>query len=139
MNKLMRILFKGMPRTVSLVLAVTILFWLWAGFKRVESMVMPVVNDFEIVEVVHKGNEVLVHGTMNKVRECVFIEVVAYRDGKLVAVDFRDNNDIIVTRVEGVQYWGWWALIPDVDYIEIYSRHHCSTGTVITKLFEGDI
>jgi len=112
--------------------------WGWLGFKQIEPDFLPVVTDFVVdsVEVVDDGQRL--SGSMNKVRDCEFIQLIAYSGDNLVAVGFSETP-VPVSRVEGVQSWGWWVITPPIMALTLYARHNCATGRVTTKLFEGEL
>ena len=111
--------------------------WGWNLFKYLEPSLFPVVTGFVIEEVQKVDGQQQIAGRMYKQRNCDFTEVVAYNGkGDLVDIEFLDVKQV-VSRVEGVQGWGWWAIIPAVNKLALYSNHNCATGKVTTKLFEG--
>lgn len=106
-------------------------------FKQIEPKFFPVIKDFIITDVVDLGEDVYIYGTLDKVRACEFVDVVAYSGDRMVQVVFVNSGDSRVTRLARVQRYGPWLVIPRVPYLELYSRHSCWTGTVTTKLFDG--
>jgi len=136
--ELAKLFMHDMPRTVKVLLYISLATWALHGYKQIESVIHPVVVDFTIkaVEEVAEGKRIAGH--MDKVRDCKFEEVLAYSNNKLVDIKFVDVRNV-VSRVEGKQAWGWWLVIPAVDTLTLYSRHTCVTGSVLTKLYEGEI
>lgn len=118
----------------------TIVLGAYIALKAVEPHVFPVVKDFRITEVVAEGDNLWIRGDFNKVRDCEFLEVVAYSGKQHVAVVFAEHPRApVVSRLVGSQTYGPWLLVPRVPQIEIYARHQCFTGEVTTKLFDGAI
>ena len=125
------------PRHIYYGLAIGAALWGWNLFKYVEPKLFPVVTGFVIEEVKLENGEQRIAGQMFKERNCDFVELVAYNgEGDLVDIKFLDVKNV-VSRVEGAQGWGWWAVIPAVRKLTLYSNHNCATGKVTTKLFEG--
>lgn len=139
-KKLYSLFMFDMPRSIKLILTVVILTWGYAGFKEVEPTLFPVVESFIITDVEQAEEGTSIAGFMNKVRDCKFEQLVAYSGDRLIDIEFGDiRSNIGVSRVEGHQAWGWWMLIPPTDNLRLYARHSCTTGMVLTKLYEGDI
>lgn len=112
----------------------------WLSFKKIEPAIFPVIEDFKIVVAKDLGDKVAISGTMDKVRDCEFIEVVGYSGEEHVAVVFNKYPGApVVSRLVRKQTYGPWLLIPKVPEIELYAHHICSTGKVTTKLFQGAI
>jgi hypothetical protein len=122
-------------------LYVAILSGAWLSFKYTEPTVFPVVTEFSIEEVQDVADNTLrIKGSFNKVRDCRFIEVIGYSGDINVAVVFeRFTKTPTVSRLVREQKYGPWLLIPKVSELELYSRHSCVTGEVLTKLFDGAI
>ena len=137
-KELVRAFMRDLSPVVKAVGLLIILTWAFYGYKQVEGMVHPVVTDFVIDEVKETDEGKHIAGSMNKRRDCHFEEVVAYSGRRLVDVDFDDVKHV-VSRVEGSQAWGFWIVVPSVDKLTLYSRHTCLTGSVLTKLFDGEI
>lgn len=111
---------------------------LWGGFKHFESSVLPVIKGFEITHArMVSDNYVEISGVFTKARGCDFESVFGYSGKKLIRVSF--NGHTAITRLPRKQRYGPWMLAPQTSQIELYARHHCSTGTVTTKLFDGAI
>ena len=113
----------------------------WAGFKRIEPSIFPVVTGFEITSTQSEdGGKLLISGTFNKVRSCEFMGVIAYSGSQFVSITFAAaQGSQTASRLTGRQTYGPWTLVPEVNQIELYSRHKCATGQVVTKLFDGAI
>ena len=125
-----------MDRYTKYALYVAIFCGLWLSFKYVEPAVFPVVKDFKILNVENYGEDsLLIEGKMNKVRACEFIEVVGYSDEKFIKIEYIGA----VTRLARKQTYGPWLLTPKVNQLELYSRHLCFTGEVVTPLFNGAV
>ena len=137
-KEMIKLFMYEMPRTVKAILYISLFTWAFYGYKQWEGIVNPVVVDFAIDEVVLDGANKRIAGSMNKVRDCSFEQVVAYSGDHLVDIQFADVRNV-VSRVKGSQAWGWWVVVPAVDTLTLYSRHMCFTGEVLTKLYEGKI
>jgi len=122
----------------------TAIFALYAGIsvaKTLEHLLFPVVKDFEIKEVkAGEGKSKELAGVMNKVRDCKFIEVVAYDQHKRpVYLEFLDRVDgKTYSRAATEQLWGWWRVPGTASKITIYSRHSCHPLWETTTLLVGD-
>ena len=125
-----------MDRYTKYALYVAIFCGLWLSFKYVEPVVFPVVKDFKILNVENYGEDsLLITGEMNKVRSCQFIEVVGYSGEKFIKIEYITAG----TRLARKQTYGPWLLTPRVNQLELYSRHLCFTGEVVTPLFNGAV
>ena len=111
-----------------------------------ESRFFPVVKEFHATMLVRNGNTVLAQGTLDKVRDCRFIELLAYADQNgsdikaPIRVDFSPANDLMQTRLAIPQQWGPWAfLLPKAEgaSIVLAARHEChafyTTTTYLAK------
>ena len=134
----LRVLLHGIPKSVYYVLLATVLTWILVGLKKLEPILYPVITDFVVEETKVVGDHLLVRGSMVKNRECQFEDVIAYSNKSIVSLEFTETK-VDVSRIKGVQNWGWWAVYPPVKTITVYARHRCSTGIVTTKLFEGKV
>jgi len=125
-----------MDRYTKYALYVAIFCGLWWSFKYVEPAVFPVVKDFRILNVENYGEDsLLITGEMDKVRSCEFIEVIGYSGEKFIKIEYITAN----TRLARKQTYGPWLLTPKVGQLELYSRHLCFTGEVVTPLFNGAV
>ena len=138
LTEVVKLFMHDMPVMVQAVLYISLITWGWFGYKQVEGVINPVVKNFSIEQVIQEDEGTRIAGSMNKVRDCNFDEIVAYSDDRLVDIKFVDVRNV-VSRVEGTQAWGWWLVIPPVDSLKLYARHTCSTGRVLTKLYDGEI
>jgi len=110
----------------------------WSIFKQVEPTVAPVVTDFKITKAkTVNGRQLAISGTMDKRRDCEFISVLAYSGDKFLVVEFR--NASVKSRLTGEQSYGPWLITPETSQLKLYSRHICTTGRVLTVLFDGAI
>lgn len=100
----------------------------------VEQRYQPVVIDFRIDSMQRNGAIVTVRGTMDKVRDCRFVEIVAYaRQTEFeawspVRVDFSPAMDDMQSRLPIYQRWGPWALTlhaPKPMIVKMAARHEC--------------
>lgn len=126
------------------VLVATTAYWMFQVFKTVEGQYFPVVTDFAIEHTTFNDDSVMLSGTMVKVRDCAFISVVAYDVSttphrKLVVKFQGETKADESSRVVGAQQWNEWILKPKSKNLEIFSRHQCATGEVLTRLFSGSI
>ena len=134
----LRVLFYGIPKSVYYVLLITVLTWILVGLKKLEPIIYPVITDFVVEETKLINDHLFVRGAMVKNRQCDFKDVIAYSEGSIVSLEFTETKSDI-SRIKGIQNWGWWKVYPPVKNIVVYARHSCSTGTVVTKLFEGKV
>lgn len=112
----------------------------WLTFKQFEPAIFPVVEDFVVEKAEREGDNVRLYGSFNKVRDCEFIDLVAYSGKNHIAVVYGKHPQAPrVSRIVREQTYGPWLLIPYYPKIEIYAHHGCSTGVVTTKLFSGAI
>ena len=135
--KLVMLFFMGMPKSVFIVLSLTLSAWVYTGFKAVEPVMFPVIDDFVIEEIVHDSVGVRMHGTFTKVRDCQFLAAIPYSNGN--RVDIKAIGYKVVSRVTGKQNWGYWLVTPDVAHLTLHFRHKCSTGLVTSLIYDGDI
>lgn len=119
----------------------TTLMVCWGAFKYFESEYFPVVEKFEITRAVARDNETMViYGRFDKVRQCEYVELVAYSGAMFVTVRFVDSHGHeypTVTRRVRTQTFGPWVLNPKTAQLELYVTHSCLTGKVVTELFKG--
>ena len=133
-----KFLVYGAPKHIFWGLGIAAALWAWAGFKGIEPLIFPVVSEFTIDKVEEADGKQSISGMMVKNRNCHFLEVVAYSEDRLVALQFTETP-APVSRVKGKQAWGVWLLLPPVKQLTLYSRHDCETGEVTTKLWEGEL
>lgn len=128
------------PKHAWIGLTLACVFWGWQGFKSIETWVWPIVTDFKILEINQEKSRTLIAGEMRKVRSCEFKSMIAVSGDRIVSIEFQEtayNSTGLVSRPEGFYNWGWWAVIPRVSRLALYTEHVCSTGLVTTKLWEG--
>ena len=108
--------------------------------KTVDQSI-PVVTNFNVTNqtVIHTG--VIVEGTMEKQRDCEFLEVTAYANKKPVPIRFldKDENAPTYSRAVRVQLWGPWEISSgSARTVTLYARHSCHIfwghTTELTKL-----
>ena len=96
----------------------------------------PVVRDFRVVTQVVTPDGVLIEGTMDKVRPCSFVEVVAMLDevpSTVIFLDFREQAKF--SRPTGPQKWGPWLIVADPKQgVKLHARHHCHAGCEHTEV-----
>lgn len=127
-----------MGRFTRYALYVAVLSGIWGALKHLEPAVWPVIDEFEITHARAVGSDQIeISGTFNKARDCELVTVLGYSDKTLIHVKF--NGDAIVSRIPRLQYYGPWKLSPKASQVELYARHRCTTGEVLTKLFDGAI
>ena len=131
----------NMGRFTRYALYVAIASAAWAGFKRFEPVVFPVVTGFEITSAQSEDSGILrISGTFDKVRPCDFVELIGYSGSQFVSIAFAAlPNAQLPSRLTGRQTYGPWILVPEVNHLELYSRHKCATGEVVTNIFNGAI
>ena len=107
-----------------------IVFAVLAG-PWVESKVAPVLA-FAVVDTNCDGGCVTVSGTLDKRRDCAFIETYARisRDGgipRIALIEYRGEKlGMKFKRPLGPQAWGPWYVEADSgDRVEMYARHQC--------------
>jgi len=97
--------------------------------KEIDTRMFPVVTDFVITSMREDSTGVLIEGRLNKVRDCRFLEVVAYGDqSRPVQVQFMDRQDgsIPTTRAVRVQMWGPWHIATGgASLVTLMARHEC--------------
>ena len=68
--ELARLFFYKMPKSVYIILAVTVAAWGYTAFKHAEAHLFPIITDFAIEEPHRDADEVHSKGSSNKVRDC---------------------------------------------------------------------
>ena len=96
-----------------------------------ESKASPVLA-FAVVDTNCDGGCVTVSGTLDKRRDCDFIETYARisRDGgipRIALIEYRGEKlGMKFKRPLGVQAWGpWYVAATPGDRVELYARHQC--------------
>ena len=96
-----------------------------------ESKASPVLA-FSVVDTTCRGGCVTVSGTLDKRRDCAFIETYARisRDGgipRIAFIEYRGEKlGMKFKRPLGPQTWGPWYVEADSgDRVEMYARHQC--------------
>ena len=114
------------------------------GILKVDAIWFPVVKDFNVMTVRQEPHRISFSGTMNKLRACEFLGVMA-NAGKDFAVGVSFDDDITrktSTRPQGFQEWGPWHVdvSPEdtVPYIRLVALHNCfpfgMTHTPLAKI-----
>ena len=100
------------------------------GLTYLADQAYTVVQDFRIITQVLTPEGVLIEGTMDKRRDCRFIEVIAMLDEVPSAVVFLDTReDRTYSRAMGPQKWGPWLVIADARQgVKLHARHRCHAG-----------
>lgn len=95
-----------------------------------------VVRDFRVITQVVTPEGVLIEGTMDKVRPCRFVEVVAMLDDVPSAVIFLDLRERAhFSRPTGPQKWGPWLIVADPKQgVKLHARHQCHAGWEHTEV-----
>ena len=100
------------------------------GLTYLADQAYTVVQDFRIITQALTPEGVLIEGTMDKRRDCRFIEVIAMLDEVPSAVVFLDTReDRTYSRAMGPQKWGPWLVIADARQgVKLHARHRCHAG-----------
>ncbi len=122
-------------RILEIVFGIFLVICLFFGMKDFESYFLPVVEDFAVNEVHDVDGGVELYGTMDKVRDCQFREMLVYvkaDDETLpIAADFEflDPAKDLESRAAMPQQWGPWRIFIPVKYdsanITMFVRHKC--------------
>ena len=112
----------------------TILATLATIAPGLETRYRPVIENFRVESAERYGDAILIRGTMEKVRDCRFVEMLAYIRPvdddfwQPLAVDFTPARDTVQSRLPIPQRWGPWALILEVPTpaeVKLAVRHEC--------------
>lgn len=100
------------------------------GLTYLADQAYTVVQDFRIITQVLTPEGVLIEGTMDKRRDCRFVEIIAMLDEVPSAVVFLDTReDRTYSRAMGPQKWGPWLVIADARQgVKLHARHRCHAG-----------
>ena len=128
----------GMSVYTLAALLFVILSALWLTYRNFESVINPVVIDFEVTHVEHHADSTLIWGELDKVRGCVFKGLVAYSGTRLLDVNFLKDGRT-VSREPRYQLFGPWLVRPRADKIEIFTRHECDTGSVVSRIYNNSL
>ena len=106
------------------------------GLTYLADPAYTVVQDFRIITQVLTPEGVLIEGTMDKRRDCRFIEVIAMLDEVPSAVVFLDTREgRTYSRAMGPQKWGPWLVIADARQgVKLHARHRCHAGWEHTEV-----
>ena len=117
-------------------LCAVMLFPLMLSAAYLLDQAYPVVRDFRVITQVVTPEGVLIEGTMDKVRHCRFVEVVAMLDEEPSAVIFLDlREQTPYSRPTGPQKWGPWLIVADPKQgVKLHARHHCHAGWEHTEV-----
>ena len=127
-------------KATALALVFAICCGIWVGYKVIEPIVHPVVNTFTIDETRAVESGVLISGSLNKVRDCKFIQLVAYSGDEYVHVDFSPSKAVTDTsRRPRYQDYGPWLLSSHINTVTLYVTHDCSTGLVTSEVYNGSL
>lgn len=99
----------------------------WAYYLFDTSL--PVVADFRVLTQFYSAREVIIDGTMNKIRDCELVEIVARTTQReVVSIDFLElGNKPVYNRPMGPQKFGPWSVMAkDGEGVTIYARHRCN-------------
>lgn len=89
----------------------------------------PAIVDFRVLTQFNSEREVIVDGTMNKVRDCELVEMVARTTQReVVSIDFLDlGRKPAYSRPLGPQKFGPWSITAKMDEgVTLYARHRCN-------------
>lgn len=137
-------------RLLEMVFGAFLALCIFFGMKDAESSFYPVVTNFAVNEIHEVPGGVEMLGTMTKVRDCRFQEMMVYAstdDEKIpIAVDFEflDSAKGIKSRAAISQRWGPWRIYIDSKYadakIRMFVRHKChSFYSTTTELHDFKI
>ena len=99
-----------------------------------EERYRPVVKDFVVDRIERDGHHVTISGTMSKVRDCRFVELLAYAQAhgdtfwRPVTVDFSPARNTIMSRLPIDQRWGPWSIdlqMASPATVKLAVRHEC--------------
>ena len=113
---------------LALALMPTLLVVSVVGFYLFDTQ-RPVVVDFRVLTQFDSSREVVIDGTMNKVRDCELVEIVARTTQREVtSIDFLDlGAKHPYSRPLGPQKFGPWAIVARRgDGVTLYTRHRCN-------------
>lgn len=106
----------------------------------VESKVAPILS-FSVVDSSCEGGCVTLSGTLDKHRDCDFVEAYARisRDNgvpRIAPIEYRGEKlGMKFKRPLGVQAWGpWYVAATPGDRVELYARHQCHPFLVTETL-----
>lgn len=94
---------------------------------KLEPLLLPVVEDFQITEAGRTDGEVFIDVTFEKVRPCEFLGLTFYNGPDRVAVNFApDSGRFPATRPTGAQA-DRWSLETDAPLgdIRLVTQHRC--------------
>lgn len=111
---------------LTLILLSVSLIWL----VRTVDRAFPVVTDFQVTSQTVAGDSVIIAGTMDKVRDCEFLDIRAYTsEGRHIRINFLDRADSSPpeTRPTTFQIWGPRQVFTNnATTVNIYAHHACS-------------
>lgn len=97
-----------------------------------ERHFFPVVESFVVEEAQPANGGIIISGTMDKVRDCRFVEMAAYAKSpsglwRAVNVDFSPDGVIVKSRPAQEQAWGPWLVAVPSGYtsVSMTVRHQC--------------
>lgn len=94
--------------------------------QHLEYVYLPVVVNFKVDKHEILDENLVLQGHMSKVRDCRFVEVVAYHGDEYLSLKFEQDGSVSGrSRAEGWQAWGPWAINPAVQQIKFVVRHQC--------------
>ncbi len=101
----------------------------------------PVVRDFKIAAIKVNDGHVQISGTMNKVRNCRFVEAVAMLDDVPSEVLFLDLEERpTYSRVTGAQKWGPWMVFAQPGHgVVLHAYHRCHFAWEHTEILSSFI
>ena len=107
----------------------------------IEREYLPVVINAHVMSVTHTKSSVIIHGVIDKVRDCRFVELLAYHGDQLLTTRFIENEDVHskLTRAIGPQHFGPIEVSQDVPFISLYVRNECHPLWQTTTLIINDL
>lgn len=108
---------------------------LW-GVLMVDDM-WRVVRDFRVTTQVITDEGVVIEGTLDKQRNCRFIEAIAMLDevpSEVLFLDLQEHQGVY-TRTLGPQKWGPWLVKAKLGQgVRLHARHSCHIVTDHTEV-----
>ena len=99
----------------------------WAAYMADVSR--PVVADFRVMTQFYSDREVVIDGTMNKLRDCELIEMMGRTTQReVVSIDFLElGRKPAYSRPLGPQKFGPWSVTAKLgEGVTLYARHRCN-------------
>lgn len=122
----------------TIMLFIIALCLVFVSYKHAESVINPVIANFSINKIDLKDKTVTIAGTYKKIRNCEFIDAVAFDDDFLL-IDFGvQKSEVKSASSYDTQSFANWTIKAHnkkrIESLVLYSLHQCKTGFVMTKL-----